>query len=681
MLTGITENIIDKFGMNLRHNNITVSFIPNFQYTQLDAATTEADKLQRTVNLLSSQIKGLIIEKSYQTHTTEMQLELINLGSDFTTRVLEGKYIIYLSVTNDANTGQANYFYCDTVKHSSGAVFGQQHTASLTIGLKSILRKRLELENNFAFELGGKGGAGAASVGVTPFDFFYGELGNLYSQNYAMDDEIGGYDSTLFNMEFCAINDSAHRVTTTPTSGYLMEANTNLEVLGYFFERYPMFKTTFGWILDEFCLTSSAPTSLRVTDFMRWDAWKDHKDQELSDYFNRELGTSSSLGKDYTSAAIASAFNIKPIEHVSWWDWATFIILDKYPKIYAINVADDTPIPMESWNGLHNEKLVMVNSAGEVKLKRIPNPVYREYLTFLNETEIGETQLYKTVFKDLHPQIDTFDAGGSQLGDIDLHTVVHFKKKSQLDSGYGKDRIGFCYKVRHEFTYAPFDTPFDNTTTDKQNYNSTESSPYLPSHTLSTRFSLLTVDEGQLNIVAPGAEDRAETLVSITKDDSPTLIDDGCNNASGTYGDGGGLPGNSNIGDQAESYITTNFSYCYGCTSDRRMDCSAFTQKAVRAAGIKNYPRTTLTQFTYCKKYGKPVSVENMQRGDILFFWFKKGHLPVSHTGVASSSTSFYHATRPKGVERALSTYKKPVGIFRLPTVGNKPTPKLKKTE
>jgi cell wall-associated NlpC family hydrolase len=86
------------------------------------------------------------------------------------------------------------------------------------------------------------------------------------------------------------------------------------------------------------------------------------------------------------------------------------------------------------------------------------------------------------------------------------------------------------------------------------------------------------------------------------------------------------LGGGSHIVQAAKGYLGTP--YKWGGTSRQSgMDCSAFTQAAMRDAGIK-IGRTTYEQV----KEGMPVSVRHLQPGDLVFT--EPGHAGPNHVGL-----------------------------------------------
>jgi probable lipoprotein NlpC len=113
----------------------------------------------------------------------------------------------------------------------------------------------------------------------------------------------------------------------------------------------------------------------------------------------------------------------------------------------------------------------------------------------------------------------------------------------------------------------------------------------------------------------------------------------------------------------ARSYTGTP--YKYGGTSRAGMDCSALTCASYKAAEIQ-LPRTANEQGNF----GKTVSLNDLQKGDLVFFTDKKGHKKITHVGMVTEikgtdSVKFIHASTKMGVvETELFTdYYKPIII------------------
>jgi len=81
--------------------------------------------------------------------------------------------------------------------------------------------------------------------------------------------------------------------------------------------------------------------------------------------------------------------------------------------------------------------------------------------------------------------------------------------------------------------------------------------------------------------------------------------------------------------------------YVWGATGPRTYDCSGFTQKIYRDAGIK-IPRVSRDQA----KVGQYISYNNLQKGDMVFFDTKKHRSgKVTHVGIYLGRGNFIHAS------------------------------------
>ncbi|CAA6799015.1 MAG: Peptidoglycan lytic protein P45 [uncultured Sulfurovum sp.] len=81
--------------------------------------------------------------------------------------------------------------------------------------------------------------------------------------------------------------------------------------------------------------------------------------------------------------------------------------------------------------------------------------------------------------------------------------------------------------------------------------------------------------------------------------------------------------------------------YVWGATGPYTYDCSGFTQKIYRDAGI-NIPRVSRDQA----RVGQFIAYDNLRRGDMVFFDTKKKRTGiVSHVGIYLGSGNFIHAS------------------------------------
>jgi cell wall-associated NlpC family hydrolase len=81
--------------------------------------------------------------------------------------------------------------------------------------------------------------------------------------------------------------------------------------------------------------------------------------------------------------------------------------------------------------------------------------------------------------------------------------------------------------------------------------------------------------------------------------------------------------------------------YVWGATGPYTYDCSGFTQKIYRDAGI-NIPRVSRDQA----RVGQFISYNNLRKGDMVFFDTKKKRSgKVSHVGIYLGFGNFIHAS------------------------------------
>jgi cell wall-associated NlpC family hydrolase len=98
----------------------------------------------------------------------------------------------------------------------------------------------------------------------------------------------------------------------------------------------------------------------------------------------------------------------------------------------------------------------------------------------------------------------------------------------------------------------------------------------------------------------------------------------------------------------ARSYTGTP--YRYGGMNRTGIDCSGLLVRSFESAG-ENIPRTSKNQ----SKYGKAVSRNELQKGDLIFFSSKSWRRKITHVGLVTevrgrNSVTFIHASTKLGV-------------------------------
>lgn len=101
----------------------------------------------------------------------------------------------------------------------------------------------------------------------------------------------------------------------------------------------------------------------------------------------------------------------------------------------------------------------------------------------------------------------------------------------------------------------------------------------------------------------------------------------------------------ANLVETARSYL--GVPYLWGGTSAQGFDCSGLTLSIYRLNGLR-LPRSSRDQY----EAGTPISVQALQRGDLLFF-ATSGAGRVSHVGVYVGDGAFIHApSRGKNIRK-----------------------------
>lgn len=85
--------------------------------------------------------------------------------------------------------------------------------------------------------------------------------------------------------------------------------------------------------------------------------------------------------------------------------------------------------------------------------------------------------------------------------------------------------------------------------------------------------------------------------------------------------------------------------YYFGGTSERGIDCSAFTRQVFYLSSQILLPRTASEQY----KWGLPIKLNELEFGDLVFFHTRR-HVYVSHVGIYLGDNLFAHSSSRYGV-------------------------------
>jgi hypothetical protein len=386
------------------------------------------------------------------------------------------------------------------------------------------------------------------------------------------------------------------------------------------------------------------------------------------------------------------AVDFKIIDRKVYFNTGKFMFRDNSPKIYAEEMATGNPIDVNVWNTVRKYNYVLTNTNGYTKLKKMPNPMYKYYVTFLSSTELKQMQSFKNIFMALHPDIVTYNFNNLWFGQIDIHTVIDLKASvfNELEvyekkDGQKYDRIGVGYQVSHTFKKVKPNDAVINLLKDKQLVE--EAEILEPVFTLATELTMLMVDKAPNDIAGfmttqrnrPMAEEQY-TLTEL-KNNMAMLCGDDSNPARAVNIDIDSIPkagpnsvANTQIAVAGAELLKKGFSY-------DQSDCSNFVMKAVRAAGADvgkdPYPDGTLAQFAWFLKY-KNNGIElvedlsQVKPGDIAFFHSQ--NRDNGHVVIALDNQKFMHSAYSKirgqggAAVRPFAGYslKKPTYIFRI---------------
>jgi hypothetical protein len=85
--------------------------------------------------------------------------------------------------------------------------------------------------------------------------------------------------------------------------------------------------------------------------------------------------------------------------------------------------------------------------------------------------------------------------------------------------------------------------------------------------------------------------------------------------------------------------------YRMGGSTQKGIDCSAFTQMLASVIYGEQIPRTAQEQKIFCR----PIDINELKEGDLVFFNTKRAHM-VTHVGVYLHHDQFVHASSSNGV-------------------------------
>jgi len=681
-----------------KYNNINIRLIPNPQYADLVTGQTEHD-FKSIIDISAHQIERLTVLKSYKTHMTDITLELIDMQQTPMANLSQGKYLVEINISPASAAGNeypgfTNYYLCSFLEDPRlSAAFGAYPTGKTRIELKSVMRQRLEVENHFGFVLGGKGG-GNVRHNMIPLTFIQEEFYPLFLEAYSPGgrSNVSQMDRVIMDFQNVSLNKgSSTIVQSTPDSGYKIETDTNLEAIDFIMDQYAPYKTPFGWVLDDFNTNAiyGDASILALSDFMRYDEWKPGYNRGLSALLgtvsqptfkpasiegipnpedpnpNTQTIKAGGVNQGLSKLEHMSAFGFFDLQQYntrSYFNVSKFLFKEINPLLYLQPSYGGAATPITAWNSTHRDAFILTTS-GRGKIHTIskqPNPMYKHYITFMNEKEVTETQKFRTLFFNLHPELATYKINNIWIGEIDLHDTIYLDKNSASEYAfYGKNRYGKCYQVEHVFEQMPLSPAKFRHDLDK-GYE--EAQTYTPVFSLNTEFVMLLIDEGPIELadydnlpnLIPNINNTTYTTTNYPYID-PCKTGDTAVDIDNIPTAASGGAGYSQVADQAKIMIDHGFTYKLGGTDYPAMDCSAFTMHAVRNSGIdagrkKRYPNGTWAQWSWLtdqRNGAERVNRADAQAGDIIFFKSPDGNIH-GHTGIVKDNTSYYDSSSYK---------------------------------
>jgi len=686
-----------------RLNTLSVTLKPNPLYQELIKQSADEDKLEE-MTLASFQISEAQIFKSYNTHATEITIWFEYLDPTVAAFLSEGKYIVHFEVNASVPGGSerfsgrsaANYFICTDLEITGEKVFGTLNTVNGIMELRSILHVRLKSENNFPVLLGGKGQQNTQTFTGSPADFLETELTPLFKKTYSR----AGTQNSPWSQEFCSFeNKGDSLVQAVSNCNYSFDSDTNWDTLNEFFQKYPVFNTPHGWMLDDFQNSDASSSVLRMTDFMWYEAWKPFKNIHLSEILNNEVpeeGTKKT-SQDYRTASAIRYYGIRVLERVPYFDWTRFIIKNFNPLILAFNSCDESVLDTTDWNSTRKNAKVIMPDASVVGIE---NPMYKIYRTAITVKEIYQSQLFLKLFESMHPELVTYHFENIWFGEVDVNTVVFFDKdKLNKIRNHGYNRWGLGYQVLHTFNREAIKPKMAIGATESSNKDQVLSQ-YAYRFSLRSDVVFLELDERTLSIEGL---DKVDKIVAEEKtEETGVETTDPCENKTDgvddttTEGDATPLdpeiPAGSNdvvekiIAGIENSAKAAGYKYTDGGGRNNisnGADCSGLMYHGIQISAKYKFSRgDNVSQLNFVRKAKgwkmifdsdkNPFSAEEItsstpakkfKRGDIL--WFKKSDKKTTtHVGIYLGDDQMLHAShspkdksKPGIIKSAVSGY------------------------
>jgi hypothetical protein len=246
------------------------------------------------------------------------------------------------------------------------------------------------------------------------------------------------------------------------------------------------------------------------------------------------------------------------------------------------------------------------------------------------------------------------------VGDVDIHTVIRFKKEKLNGADYGYNRLAIGYQCLHTYVRVPPHQKDFFDATLGQNSDDLDSGPFGHRYDLVSEVVFLMIDEGPFSLGSIGTTDGGEATGGESGGDG-----DNCDTTGEAGGGAGGTSGGSegtiagfpegagdgDIAKEGEAMVGKGIGYHFGSGRGSKVgkyvDCSSFVWHALRRAGYHPSGATTKTIFKWASQCGKCWHLTSSnrkemfakaKRGDI--FWSlggKSGKDPKGHMGIVDT--------------------------------------------
>jgi len=610
-------------------------------------------------------INELRVLKSYESHKTELYLELKLLTIDQLNIITSGGCSISITITSGYihekdNTdttnlsSSSNVFKIEEMGKIETKRIGGNNLYSVNLRLISWTLGRMLLENNFGFTSQTSLKYGKSN----PRIFLLGHIEQIFLETYTnygskVSPKMGteGYGDYIENSDELSSN-STHLIymndsstdlktisTSIPTSGYVFKSDNNFKILEEFFKNYPPYLTPFNWIQDDLPLNSKNSTELIVTDFYIPRSWEEDK-----------FLTPLIRPRHQTYLDEARYFKISKIEDRPYFDKLKFESNSKDPLIQLVQTSDNVPTIIDS-TSINKITEKYISCGDHLQVKQIPNPKVKRIYSFLSENDLIKQLSYFRKYYEMNPNYETYEVDNIAWGHLDIKKAL-FKDKfiSEDNTVIENARKGPAYRIEWVFTPTVVETIsfFESETNNEDNQKTFKCKAKIE--------FLMTenVEPQDTNILLDISKQISKLKNNIIETINPSTGSVSINGviygAGSPYNGQLNIKGTSNdIAKTAEALIKKGFRYLWGGAESGWYDCSGFVMTSVcLATGLKKYggrmskdafPKGSQAQADWCRRYASPIDYDEVQAGDIIFLSTTADINRVHHVGIAKSQT------------------------------------------